>query len=131
MRRSPQAAIDWAANQITHPTQGWQGLCISSVRSAWGTPPWAGSARLWWDKVPAAHKHHTPVKDVPPGAACYAPLGKWGHCWLAGHNGTGFSTDIKRRGHIDRTQLAITPWTHDTKVWWSDWTPFGLLPLGK
>lgn len=121
--RSVQDVLDWLHRQVAHPSQNWDHMCLSSARQAWGLPVLAASAKLWWAKVPDSHKHHTHVDDVPAGAMCYSPMGssRFGHAWIAGRNEAGFSVDFKRRGKIDRVPLAMTPWTGDTKVWWTDW----------
>ena len=127
--RHSQEAIDWMIHQIDHPSQPtWAHLCQSSVRQALGLPAWAASAKIAHSKTPKKELHHTAVGDVPPGSICYGLLNtKSGHAWLSGHKGFGFSVDYKRRGKIDRVPLALPAWTHDEKVLWTRWTPFGII----
>lgn len=130
MRRSVQAALDWMAHEMQHRSQDWSGMCLRSARSAWGLPVLAPSARDWWARVPASHRHHTDVDQVPAGAMCYAPLGHYGHAWIAARGGQGFSTDYRRHGQIDRAPMNLPAWTHDQRVWWTNWVPgAGPLPL--
>jgi hypothetical protein len=124
--RTGTQAIDWMIHQINHPSQDWRCKCQSSVRQALGLPAWAASAKIAHDRTPKSELHHTTPDKVPPGAICYGLLNHtYGHAWLAGHNGNGFSVDYKRRGQIDRVPLALPHWTHDQKVIWTLWTPYG------
>lgn len=141
MRAKVQDALDWASAQITNPTptppaKTWKNLCMSSARRAWGTLPWGASARIAHARVPKKYMHHTLPSMVPAGAICFGMLNtEYGHAWLAGRGALnkriGFSTDYRRNGHIDRAPLNLPAWTHDEKVWWTAWTPFGFLPLWK
>lgn len=135
-RAKVQDALDWLDHQITHPTQSWQGLCMSSARQAWGQPPWAASANKAWARVPLKYRHYTAVKDVPAGAVCFGLFNHtFGHAWIAGRGRgdkrIGFSVDYRRKGFIDRAPLSLPAWTHDQKVHWTAWSPTGFLPLWK
>jgi hypothetical protein len=132
MRAKVQDVLDWLHHQIKHPSQDWDHMCLSSARQAWDLPVLANSAKNWWARIPADRRHHTTVENVPAGAMCYSPMGnsQYGHAWIAGRNGTGFSVDFRRKGHIDRVPLNMRAWTHDDKVWWTDYVPgHGSLPL--
>ena len=131
MRHNVHDVIGWLHSEVHNPSQNWQAMCLRSARMAWGLPVIAPSARTWWAKVPEKHRHHAEAAtDVPAGAMCYAPLGHWGHAWIMGHHGHAFSTDYHRRGRIDWVKHgALSHWTHTNKVWWTDWTPKGMLPL--
>lgn len=133
-RKSASEAIDWMKRQIDHPSQNWDHMCMSSARQAWGQAPWAASARLAWARVPERHRHYTTQAHVPVGAVCFGLLNtNYGHAWIAGRGPAdarvGFSVDYKRKGRIDRVPLLLPAWTHDTKVHWTDWSPFGMLPV--
>lgn len=130
MRKSVQDALDWLSNQSKHGTTNWQNRCQSAARQAWGLPAWGASAKIAWGKVPQSHRHHDLPENVPAGALCFGLMNStYGHAWVAGRKGQGFSTDYRRRGHIDRAPMNLPSWTHDNKVWWTNWTPFGILPL--
>lgn len=119
-RRKVQDVLDWCDHEVDHPSQWWAGLCLKMSRTAWGMPVVATSARLWWAKVPQGRRHHDYPKDVPAGAMLYAPLGTFGHAWIAGRDGIGFSIDYRRRGRVDRAAMNLPNWTHDSRVWWTD-----------
>lgn len=130
MRHSVHDVLTWLAHQSQHPERNWAGLCLRSAREAWGLPVLAPSARDWWGHVVVNHRHHSLPKDVPAGAMCYANIGRYGHAWIAGHNGLGWTVDYRRRGWIDRAPMALSAWTHDSKVWWTDHPARGVvLPL--
>ena len=130
MRRKVQDVLDWCDRQITKPSQGWDHLCMSMARQAWGQPAWAPSARLAWGRVPSKHRHYTTPDKVPAGAICFGLLSTtYGHAWIAGRDGVGFTVDYRRRNNIDRAPMNLPAWTRDNEVWWTDWSPFGLLPL--
>lgn len=128
---SGQQAIHWFAKQVDHPTQDWTHKCQSSVRQSLGLPAWAASARIAYERTPKNELHHVKHwQEVPPGAIMYGLTStKYGHAWLAGHHGNGFSIDYKRRGKIDRVPLLLPAWTHDKGVYWTSWTPFGHVKL--
>ncbi len=135
-RAKVQDALDWEASQVAHPTQNWQGLCMSSARNAWGQAPWAASAKIAYGRIPTKYIHYTTPDKVPAGAVCFGLLDtKYGHAWIAGRGPAnarvGFSTDYRRRGYIDRAPLNLPAWTHDKKVRWTAWSPYGFLPLWK
>lgn len=133
MRKSVQDVLDWLDHQIDHPKQDWDHMCLSMTRQAWGLPVLAPSAKQWWAKVPDKYKKHTKPENVPAGAMCYGlPNSTYGHAWIAGRGGKGFSVDYRRKGRVDRVPLALPAWTHDEKVWWTNFVPgHGFLPLYK
>jgi hypothetical protein len=106
--------------------------CVGIVRRSWGQPSWGGSAKIWWESVPKSEKHFSSVRDVPEGAACWAPLGNFHHCWVAAADLEGWSTDYAEFGTFDLSPMALPRWTgkRDT-VWWTTWSKFGRLPVGK
>lgn len=141
-RKRVQPVLDWLDHQIDHPhhptppspADSWLRLCMMMSRSAWDQSPWATSANLAWNRVPAKYRHHTRPNQVPAGAICFGLFNsRSGHAWVAGR-GTmdrriGFTVDYRRSGRIDRAPLNLPNWTHDTLVWWTGWSPFCLLPL--
>ena len=131
MRRNADDAINWLRHESEHPTANRKGLCLQTSRLAWGLPILAPSANALWAKIPASERHHTPVKDVPPGAFCFGLFSHtFGHVWVAGHNGDGWSIDYRRSGKVDRCAMNLPNWTHDGKVWWTTFVPgHGHLPV--
>ena len=139
MRESVQDVLDWCDRQIDHPTpppgeDDWDHLCMAMARTAWGQSPWATSARLAYARVPKRRLYVTAADQVPAGAICFGLLNTVsGHAWIAGRRApagpVGFTVDYRRRGHIDRAPLALPAWTGTQKVTWTDWSPFGRLPL--
>jgi hypothetical protein len=125
--KSGAEAIRWFHHQIDHPSKDWTHLCQSSVRTSLGLPAWSPSARKAFEATPDREVHRVHHwQEVPPGAIMYGLLDHtYGHAWLAGHKGHGFSIDYKRRGKIDRVPLLLPHWTHNQGVYWSTWTPFG------
>lgn len=127
--------IAWEQEQVAHGPAVWQGLCMKHARSAWGLPVQAPSAKAFYEWVKAHHPnrlHHTDYREVPGGAIVLDPnLSKWGHAWIAAPaKGVGWSSDYKRRGHIDRVPLHLPAWRHgDTKVWWTNISQQGVLPV--
>ena len=134
-REHVQKVLDWCDEQVDDPSQNWTHRCMMMARTAWAQSPWAYSARLAWGRVPAQHRHYTLAKNVPAGAVCFGLLtnSHWGHAWIAGRGKPdariGFTVDYRRRGHIDRAPLSLPAWTGDQKVRWTDWSPYGMLPL--
>jgi hypothetical protein len=129
-----QKVIDWCADQIHDPSQSWFRRCMQMSRTAWLQPSWGYSAKIAYYKIPAKHRHYTLAKNVPAGAVCFGLLHTtYGHAWIAGRGApdarVGFSVDYRRRGQIDRAPLSLPAWTNDSKVRWTDWSPFGMLPL--
>lgn len=130
MRHNVADVLAYAQHETEHSSRDWRGLCQQFARTAWGLPPFGSSARIAWGRIPEKHRHYTPVADVPAGAICYDPrLGTYGHAWIAAGHGKGYTTDYRRRGHIDLAPLNLPAWTHDTRVHWVDATPYGPLPL--
>jgi hypothetical protein len=133
MRTSSKDVIAWLNTQAGPKGKPvWRALCLKSSRMAWNLPVLAPDANAWWRSVAHKHRHETLPKDVPAGAMCYAPIGKWGHAFIADGHGGCYSTDFYRRGRIDHVKDgALTAWTHRKTVLWTDHTPDGHpLPVG-
>lgn len=108
------------------------GNCVGIIRRSWGQQTWGGSAKEWWESVPTAEKHWSHIKDVPEGAALWAPLGKFHHCWTAAPNLEAWSTDYSGMGTFELAPMALPRWTgNKDHVWWTSWSKFGRLPVGR
>ena len=129
-RSSVQEALDWCREEVANPSRNWDHKCLMMARSAWGQQPWAYSANLAWARVPEAHRHYTHFSKVPAGAVCFGLFNsKWGHAWISARGDAGFSVDYKARGRIDRAPVNLPSWTGSDMVHWTDWSPFGMLPI--
>jgi hypothetical protein len=120
-------ALEYARSQWKNSTAGWEGHCQKFVRSCYGVPAWAASAKLAWDKIPAEHKFTVPFEEIPRGAAIYFTMGEYGHVMIAGYQ-DAFSNDYKRHDRIDPVPRDIPLW-HGKRsyVGYSFWTPFGIV----
>lgn len=108
------------------------GNCVGVIRRSWGQQTWGGSAKIWWESVPDNEKHWSHIKDVPEGAALWAPIGVYHHCWVAARDLEGWSTDYSGMGTFELAPMALPRWTgHKDRVWWTSWSRFGRLPVGK
>lgn len=131
-RKSVQDALDFCRKELEHPSQSWAMRCMQFSRMAWNQPPWAISAKLAWARVPARHRHHTHFSKVPAGVICFGLLNThYGHAWISGRGDAGFSNDYQTRGRICRAPVNLPKWTGSQMVWWTDWSPFGMLPIWK
>lgn len=119
-RAKVQDVLDWCDDEVDHPSMWLKGLCLRMTRMAWLMPVIAPNARTWWDRVPRDHRHHDFGDHVLAGAMLYAPLGTFGHAWIAGRDGIGFTIDYRRAGRVDRAPMNLPDWTHDARVWWTD-----------
>ena len=108
------------------------GNCVGVIRRSWGQPSWGGSAKIWWENVPTNEKHFSDIRDIPEGAALYAPIGRYHHCWTAARDLEGWSTDYSGMGTFELAPMALPRWTDlSSKAWWTSWSPAGRLPVGK
>ena len=133
-RQRVQDTIDWCADEVRHQSRDWSHDCLMMTRTAWDQAPWGLSAKIAYYNVPYKHRHYTLAKNVPAGAPCFGLLSShWGHAWIAGRGKpdarVGFTVDYRTRGSIDRAPLDLYGWTKDHKVRWTDWSPYGMLPL--
>lgn len=130
MRKKVQDVLDWCRKETEHPSQNWYHKCMQMSRTAWGQPVWAPSANLAWARVPKKYRYKTHYSKVPAGAICFGLFNsKYGHAWISARGDAAFSVDYKRRGFIDRAPVNLPAWTHTDQVWWTDWSPFGMLPI--
>ena len=131
-RKSVQDVLDFCRKEVEHPSRDWTRDCMMFSRMAWNQPPWAGSAKLAWARVPAKHRHYTHFSKVPAGAVCFGLFNTtYGHAWISARGDACFSNDYKERGKIDRCPVNLPNWTNDSKVHWTDWSPYGMLPIWK
>lgn len=129
-RKHVQDVLDWCRHEIEHPSQNWALQCMHMARAAWNQPPWAISANKAWARVPRVHRHHTHFSKVPAGAICFGLFNStYGHAWISARGDAGFTVDYRVRGRISRAPVNLPAWTGSDMVWWTDWSPYGMLPL--
>jgi hypothetical protein len=102
-----------AIREIAHGEPIWRNLCLKRARTLLGVPAKYASAIKAWNATPPEERHTSPA---PAGVPEFFSIGKFGHVVVADgvHGGEEwcFSTDIKRRGRLDRvrTSLITTRW---------------------
>lgn len=98
-------AVVWAVRQILHPAKDWTNRCQEFTRRALGVGGGAPSAIAAWRAVAKRDRH--PSRTPPAGVPVYWSGGKYGHAALSAGDGYVYSTDIKRRGKVDKVPLAL------------------------
>ena len=113
------------------------GNCVGVARRSWGIETLGDSALIAFRDA-LAHKqiHVTSILEVPRGALCYGlhglygqPVSQFGHAWLAKGAGLAFSTDYGGKGTWTVQPVNLPRWTGVSTVSWTNWTPYGMLPL--
>lgn len=132
--RDVDEVMKWARDQIKHPTQDWDHLCLSFCRQAYGVPAFAPSAIAAWGLIPRRQKHAGgKPSQAPRGAMLYFAGGKYGHVMLAAGkktNDKAISNDYMRKGKIDYCPRTIPRWGL-RYLGWSNWTPYGELKVDR
>lgn len=106
--RAGSAAVAWALREHKTPTRIWisekgNGLCLMFTRTALGVDSGAGSAIEAWHDVKAANRHGG--KNPPPGVPVFWKVGTWGHVAVSAGGGLVWSTDILRKGKVDKVSI--------------------------
>lgn len=97
--RSVSQVLAYAASQANNPKAGgWYGRCQSFARQAIGAHGGAATATQGWNQ---AHYKHPGDRSAPAGALLYWSGGNAGHAAISAGNGMVYSTDVRRRGHVD------------------------------
>lgn len=101
-----QQAVHFAREQHLSGGAVWHNLCQKFVRTACGADPGAPSARSAWVHLPGGDKHGVGGKHPPAGVPVYFWLNTpfW-HAALSAGKGYIWSTDILRRGHVDKVSI--------------------------
>lgn len=121
MARTGQAALNWCAAQVAHPSQDWHNWCLVFSRMAFGVgPKYPDASQGWYN---ATYKH--PGTATPPAAVpVWWTGGSQGHGHVAVSDGNGYcySSDILRYGKIDRVPIALInqKWGLPYKGWTED-----------
>jgi hypothetical protein len=101
-------------------------------RLAFGAAAWAPSAREAFNNTPAAHKH-TSYPPPPGSIAYYGPSDHgFGHAVVVVEGGYVYSTDILRKGKVDRVKWNVfqNAWGYAYRGW-IDSAPSGPLPITR
>jgi hypothetical protein len=97
-----------AVAEVKHGDPVWRNLCLKRVRTLLGVPAKYPSAIVAWKHVKPEDRHTSPA---PAGTPEFFAIGKYGHVVVSDgvHDGEAwcFSTDIKRRGRLDRFRTAL------------------------
>lgn len=133
LNRTVQQVMAFGRDEIKNPDRSYKGLCQSFCRTAYGVPAWSPSAIAAWRQIPAEFKHRGKASDAPRGALLYFEGGKYGHVAIAAGIKTHdkcLSNDYMRQGKIDYAPRDFKRWGLKY-LGWSNWTPYGVLDLGK
>ena len=119
--RTGQAALDWCAGQVNHPTRDWFTYCLIFSRSAFGVGAQYPDATSAWTH--AAYKHG--VTGTPPLAVpIWWTGGSSGHGHVAVSTGDGncYSSDIVTHGKISLVPITriVRQWGLTYKGWSED-----------
>lgn len=128
--------FEYAQAQHRHPdppadrTDGaddWQGWCLVFVTEALGVGPlWPDAAAAW---AHAEHRHPTTdPTSIPRGVAAFFRTGEHWHVVLTRGNGSCWTTDYIRAGHVDVAPIGaigrdwgqLVGWTEDingVRIW--------------
>lgn len=101
-------ASSWRAVAVADVRGGpplWRNLCLKRVRTLLGVPAKYPSAIVAWDHVATADRHRGALP--PRGVPVFWRGGQYGHVALSDGGGWCFSTDIKRRGRLDRVRIDL------------------------
>lgn len=107
--RLGSAAVAFALKEHKTPSRVWQspkgnGLCLQFTRTALDVPAKAGSAIEAWSDVAAGDRHGG--QNPPPGVPVFWRIGRWGHVAVSAGGGYVWSTDILRKGKVDKVSIA-------------------------
>lgn len=107
-----------AAAQVRQASQDWTGWCLKFCRIMYGVAAKWPDAITAWNQ--AKYKHTTGVP--PKGALVFWAVGKFGHIAISDGGGYVYSTDIKRRGKVDRVPITYVTshWNATYRGWTED-----------
>lgn len=133
--RMGKAAVDFAAAQAANATRDWTGICLIFVRNSFNVGPANPDATSGY--LAAKFKHGT-AGTPPLGVPLWWTGGNHGHVAISTGDGSCFSTDILRKGKVDKVPISkiARQWGKTYKGWSEDingariWRPtsVGLLP---
>lgn len=114
----------WRRDAVADVRSGeaiWRGLCLKRARTLLGIPARYPSAIAAWENAPASRRHEGDPHP-PRGVPVFWRGGKYGHIAVSDGDGFCFSTDIKRRGRLDRVPISLihARWGL-TYLGWTSW----------
>lgn len=126
--RSIAEAVAWAEKMVGKPAPGGPGHCLEDVRTAYGTGPWATSAKLFFEKVPHDQMHvEKDITKIPVGALIMYPnLSQFGHITLSVGHGICITNDYVEKGKMGRAPADLPRWGIKPPLHWTFWTPYGV-----
>lgn len=104
MRARRKEALKFARNESKHGGPVWAGLCQKFTRTGLGAGPGAASAIIAWETADDADRYRDDPTP-PAGVPVYWRVGRYGHAAISAGRGYCWSTDIKRRGHVDKVRI--------------------------
>ena len=116
--RSIKKQQEWCESQVSKPTQDWSNMCQSFSRQSLGMGGYGSSAKIAWSNV--SSKYKVPITkasdsawwaSIPQGSLLYSTHGTYGHAWVAMGSSKAYSTDYKRKGHIDVVPVDLPGWS--------------------
>lgn len=113
-------ALEFALHEDQHGAASWHNLCQKFVRTACGAGPGQPSAKAAWLHLPHEDKHGVGGKHPPAGVPVYFKLDTpYWHAALSVGKGFIRSTDILRRGHVDKVSITYLEnrWNADYLGW--------------
>lgn len=140
--RLGSAAVAAALREHKNPTRLWtsprgNGLCLQFTRTVLGVPALFGSAIEAWGHVAPGDRHGG--QSPPPGVPVFWRVGRWGHVAVSAGGGYVWSTDILRKGKVDKVCIAyLSHAWNATYLGWAEtlnnrrvYTPSAKVPRDK
>lgn len=111
-------ALARALAEHKQPTQNWHGMCLRFVRTMVGIAAKYDEAEDAWTGARKRHTNATP----PAGSAVFWAGGEHGHVALSAGSGYVWSTDILRRGGVDKVSIGTvaSKWGYRLLGWTED-----------
>lgn len=100
--RTSAQSTSAAVAEVIRASRDWTGWCLKFVRIMLGVASSYPSAIAAWNGAKFKHTTGTPPKGVP----VFWRIGEFGHIALSDGGGYCYSTDILRRGEVDRVPIA-------------------------
>lgn len=97
------AALANCAHEAHSGSAQWHGLCLKFARTMLGIGPRYSSAIAAWN---GAAGHHHGDADPAGGVPVFWRVGRYGHVAISAGGGWCWSTDIKRRGQVDKVPIG-------------------------
>jgi hypothetical protein len=121
---SAVSALSKAAAESAHRSRDWFGFCLMFVRTCLGIPKFYDEAEDAW--AGALHKHTTGTP--PAGSAIFYAGGQHGHVTLSAGGGMCWSTDLLRRGQVDKVPVnaPVAKWGYRYLGWTEDLNGYSL-----